>query len=58
MTAFESARFDDYRQRLANEETLTPREQRDYNTLYAEAQHEWENAKPGFMYGGDYVDVF
>lgn len=58
MRAYQEARFDDLGQRVANDGQLTPKEQREWNTLCVEKQRE-EDAKPQpWLYGGDMADVF
>ncbi len=58
MTAYQSARYDELREKICCEETLTPVERRAFNSLDAEARKEWENAPRPFQYGGDMEDVF
>lgn len=58
MRAHQEARFEDLGQRLANNQELTPKEQREWNSLCAEKQREEENEPRPWFYGGDYADVF
>lgn len=58
MSAYESARLDDYCQRRAAErDPLTEREQRDFDRLAAMAQTELDNEPRPHWYGGDYPDL-
>jgi hypothetical protein len=58
MSAYQSMRFDDLRQREANGEKLTPKEQRELNTYWQLDRKEWERAEQPHWLGGDYPDVF
>ena len=58
MSIYQSARLDDYRQRMAKGETLTVKEQRDCDALSAQQQREEEARPQAWLYGGDMVDVF
>lgn len=58
MSAFEEARYCDYIERLSKGETLSAREQREYNYLYDHAVKEYENEPSPRFLGGDYPDVF
>lgn len=59
MTAYESIRYQDLRQRVqVGNEVLTEKEQRQLNHLDAKARKEWENQEAPRWLGGDYPDVF
>ncbi len=59
MNAYHSMRLDDLGERkYAKGETLTAKEQRELNTLEAEARNEEENKPRSWAYGGDMLDVF
>lgn len=58
MNAYDAARLDDFAQRVQLQgETLTPKEQAQYDRLCA-ARHEEEEIQPRpHWYGGDYPDL-
>lgn len=58
MSAYESARYYDYLERVGNGSDLSPKEQRDFNTLIADKTKEEESEPRPWFYGGDFVDAF
>lgn len=58
MSAYDSMRWHDFRERAQSGETFTDKEIRHFEQLDTQRRTEWENARPPQLYGGDMEDVF